>query len=214
MQGLEQERDRKAFTSLSSAFPRVRWPICYPCFIRPQGRAIYSSGGFCLSPAWRQVSPETLFHTGSQWVTFFCHLSLCHPTVSLPSSLSAVERVRLDLKLILHPLCPEMDVKNELITIEASVIEASGTFPPNRGWLRQSTLLVSLVTNWPLRFPSCSCRQASQQADWGKGSSSQHPEHALGRMSPTMPFANHLLLQIQASCLCYNWSIDSTTSQV
>lgn len=157
----------------------------------------------------RQV---TLFHTE---VSESLSPVSCHAAAQASPSLalSAVERVRFNLKLILHPLCPEMDVKNELITTEASAIETSPAFPPNRGWRRQSTFSVSLVTglsDFPLVFAG---RQAGQ-IDWGKGKGSQHPERALGGMSPAMLFANHLLLQILALCLCYNWSMDLTTSRV
>lgn len=77
----------------------------------------------------RQV---TLFHTE---VSESLSPVSCHAAAQASPSLalSAVERVRFNLKLILHPLCPEMDVKNELITTEASAIETSPAFPPNRG---------------------------------------------------------------------------------
>lgn len=64
-----------------------------------------------------------------------------------------------------------------------------------------STCFVSLVTG--LRFPSCICMQAST-ANWRKERGSQHTECALGRMSPVMPFADHLELYVFTLRLCYN----------
>lgn len=43
------------------------------------------------------------------------------------------KKLRFNLKLILQPLCIEMDVKSELITTEASTIENLPRVPPKRG---------------------------------------------------------------------------------
>lgn len=169
MQDLAQKQDRIMLTSLSSSFSWVRWLMCYPRFyLAPKHSHLLIWTFLPISGPPHEdrllLWPSSI-HQVSESLSSVTWQSAAQASPSL--ALSAVERVRLNLKLILHPLRPGMDVKNELITAEASAIETTPTFPPNREWLRQH--LFGLLSNWPLRFPSCICRQAST-ANWlGEG---------------------------------------------
>lgn len=114
-------------------------------------------GRFLLWPASTQELTESLSSV------------TCHSAAQTSPSLApgAVERVRLNLKLILHSLCPWIRCQ-KWINHPWSFCQRNFThIPPKQDDSDRAPF--GLLSNWPLRFPSCICRQAST-ANWpGEG---------------------------------------------